>query len=65
MATEEKQRLARETCSVEEAAQRLGMGINQAYAAIKANQIAHLKFGQKRKSIKVITAALDRMLAGE
>ena len=49
----------RATLSVEEAAKRLGIGRNQAYAAAKAGELPTIHIGRR---ILVPTAALDRLL---
>lgn len=50
------------TLTVDEAAQVLGIGRNQAYAAVRDGSIPSIRIG---KRIVVPRAALDRMLAGE
>jgi excisionase family DNA binding protein len=51
------------TYKIEEAAQLLGIGRNQAYSAAKTGQLPGvIKIG---KRLLVSRAALDRMLAGE
>ncbi|TCA38487.1 DNA-binding protein [Rhizobium leguminosarum bv. viciae] len=52
----------RETSSVDEAAERLGIGRNQTYEAVRRGEIPHLRIG---KRVLILTAALDRILAGE
>ena len=49
--------------TVRETADVLGIGVNQAYAAVKAGQIPSIKINEKR--IIVPRAALEKMLAGE
>ena len=53
---------AYETLTIREAAKRLRIGANQAYAAAHAGQIPVIRIG---KRMLVPKAALDRMLAGE
>lgn len=53
----------RAVLTVREAADVLGIGVNQAYAAVKAGQIPSIKINEKR--IIVPRAALEKMLAGE
>jgi excisionase family DNA binding protein len=50
------------TYRIDEAAELLGVGRNQAYEAAKRGQIPAIRIG---KRILVPKAALDRMLAGE
>jgi excisionase family DNA binding protein len=52
----------RRTVSVEQAAQILGIGRNQAYEAARRGDIPVIKIG---KRLLVPRAALDRMLGGE
>ena len=49
----------RATITIEEAAKRLGIGRNQAYAAASKGQIPTIRIG---KRILVPVAALDRLL---
>ena len=51
----------RAVLTVKETADMLGIGINQAYAAIKAGQIPHIKINEKRLIIPRV--ALEKMLA--
>ncbi len=51
----------RDTLTVDEAAARLGIGRNAAYAAVKRGEIPALRLG---KRILVPRAALDRLLTG-
>ncbi|MBY5849722.1 helix-turn-helix domain-containing protein [Rhizobium leguminosarum] len=51
----------RETSSVEEAAERLGIGRNQAYQAVRRGELPHIRIG---KRVLILNAALDRLLAG-
>jgi len=50
------------TMSVDEAADELGIGRNQAYAAVKAGQIPTIRIG---KRLLVLRFPLERMLRGE
>lgn len=52
----------RATCTVIEAAKRLGIGRNQAYAAVERGDIPTIKIG---KRILVLAKPLDRILNGE
>ena len=52
----------RAVLTVREAADILGIGINQAYEAVKARQIPSIRINEKR--IIVPRVALERMLAG-
>ena len=52
----------RATLTVAEVAKRLGVGINQAYAAVHDGTIPTIKIG---KRILVPKAALERMLNGD
>jgi excisionase family DNA binding protein len=54
--------LSPRTYRIEEAAQLLGVGRNQAYEAAKRGQLPVIKIG---KRLLVPRAALDRMLSGE
>lgn len=49
-----------ETLTVEEAGQRLGLGRNKAYEAVKKGMIPSLRFGGK---IVIPRQAIDRLLA--
>jgi excisionase family DNA binding protein len=53
----------RAVLTVREAADVLGIGINQAYEAIRARQIPSIRISEKR--IIVPRVALEKMLAGE
>jgi len=53
---------ARLTMTIQEAAQRLGIGRNSAYAAAHDGAIPTIKIG---KRMVVPVAALDKMLSGE
>ncbi|MGO6702593.1 MULTISPECIES: helix-turn-helix domain-containing protein [Rhizobium] len=53
---------SRATATVDEAAKKLGIGRNQCYEAVRRGQIPHLRIG---KRVLILTAALDRILAGE
>ena len=59
--TKNKGAAERAVLTVREAADVLGIGINQAYEAIKAGQIPNIRINEKR--ILVPRAALERMLA--
>ena len=50
------------TITVEEAAQRLGIGRNTAYEAVQRGEIPSLRIGRR---LLVPVAALERLLAGE
>ena len=52
----------RATCTVTEAAEKLGIGRNQAYAAVKRGDLPTMKMG---KRILVLVKPLNRMLNGE
>lgn len=52
----------RATCTVTEAAERLGIGRNQAYQAARRGDLPTVKMG---KRILVLVKPLDRMLNGE
>lgn len=54
-------RLKKGTYTVPEAAERLGIGRNQAYEGIKRRDIPHIRIGGR---ILVPVAALERMLDG-
>jgi excisionase family DNA binding protein len=58
----ERNRDERATISVVEAAQKLGIGRNQAYEAVGRGEIPTIKIGRR---ILVPKIALDRMLSGE
>ena len=51
----------RQTHTVEEVAQLLGIGRNSAYEAVRRGEIPSIKIG---KRVLVPRAALDRMLSG-
>ena len=51
----------RQTYTVEEAAEILGIGRNSAYEAVRRGEIPAIKIG---KRVLVPKAALDRMLSG-
>lgn len=57
-----QRKLIRETLTVPEAGQRLGIGRNQAYEAAKRGEIPTIRIGSR---ILVPTAALDRLLSGQ
>jgi hypothetical protein len=50
----------RAVLTVRETADVLGIGINQAYEAIKAGQIPNIRINEKR----ILVEALNKMLAG-
>lgn len=52
----------RQTYDVEEAARLLGIGRNQAYAAVRRGDIPCIKVGRR---MVIPKASLDRLLAGE
>lgn len=52
----------RQTYTVDEASELLGIARNAAYAAVRSGQIPSIRIG---KRIVVPKAALDRMLSGE
>ncbi|MCZ6590336.1 MAG: helix-turn-helix domain-containing protein [Alphaproteobacteria bacterium] len=54
--------IERVTCTVTEAAKKLGIGRNQTYAAVKRGDIPTIRIG---KRILVLAKALDRMLEGK
>ena len=56
-----QQREQRDTYTVTEAAQKLGIGRNQAYEAVKAGEIPFIKIGGR---ILIPKARLKRMLQG-
>lgn len=58
----EHQENGRETATVTEAARRLGIGRNQAYAAVRRGELPVIRIG---KRLLVPVAVLDRMLNGE
>lgn len=51
-----------DTCSVDEAAKRLGIGRSKAYQSAKAGTLPALRFGRR---VRILTAPLDRMLRVE
>ena len=55
------QREPRDTWTVDEAARKLGIGRNQAYAGVKSGEIPSIKIGGR---ILVPKARLKRMLQG-
>ena len=55
-----KTNVARSTATVEEAAQRLGIGKNRAYEGVRQGEIPTIRIG---KRILVPLAALERLLA--
>jgi excisionase family DNA binding protein len=52
----------RATCTVEEAAQRLGVSRNHAYAAVQRGEIPAVRVGRRWL---VLNAPFERMLEGE
>jgi excisionase family DNA binding protein len=58
----QNQTVPRETLTIVEAANRLGIGRNQAYEAAASGQLPTIRIG---KRILVPVVALNRMLAGE
>jgi excisionase family DNA binding protein len=65
MSTKEAERRAsqrRMTLTVNETAERLGIGRNQAYEAVRNGQIPAIRIG---KRLLVPEAALERLLAGD
>ena len=54
--------VARETCDVEEAGRRLGIGRSAAYEAARRNEIPTIRIGRR---LLVPVVALDRLLSGE
>jgi excisionase family DNA binding protein len=58
----ENERQPRLTCSIPEAAERLGIGRNSAYAAAKRGEIPTIRIGNL---VRVPEVQLDRMLRGK